>query len=39
MLNNGFNVKSSSDTLIVFEKPVENVLAAALLGSSYYCTG
>lgn len=35
MLNNRYNVKATSDTLLVFEKPIENVLAVALLGSKY----
>lgn len=38
MLNNGYNVKTSTDTLLVFERPIENVLAAVLLGSKYDST-
>jgi len=38
MLNNRCNVKSSTDNLLVFERPIENVLAAALLGSKYDST-
>ncbi|MHA1355493.1 MAG: hypothetical protein ACTSR1_10005 [Candidatus Heimdallarchaeota archaeon] len=38
MLNNGYNVKSSTDTLLVFERPIKNVMAAALLGSRYDST-
>jgi len=35
MLNTGYNVKNSSESLMVFEKPVQNVLAAVLYGSQY----
>ena len=35
MLNNRYNVKTSTDTLMVFERPIENILAASLLSSKY----
>lgn len=35
MLNTGYNAKNSSESLMVFEKPVQNVLAAVLYGSQY----
>lgn len=35
MLDSGYNVKMATKTLMVFEKPIDNVLAAALLGSHY----
>ena len=38
MVNKGYNVKSSSDSLIVFEKPMEGAMAAMLLGSRYDST-
>lgn len=38
MLNNRYNVKSSTDNLLVFERPIENVLTAVLLGSKYDST-
>lgn len=38
MLNSGYNVKTATKTLMVFEKPIDNVLAAALLGSRYDST-
>jgi hypothetical protein len=38
MVNRGYNVKVSSDTLIVFEKPIESTMAAVLLGSRYDST-
>jgi hypothetical protein len=38
MLNRGYNVKSSTSTLLVFEKPIDNILASVLLGSRYDST-
>jgi len=38
MLNARYNVKNASKTLLVFEKPIDNVLAAVLLGSRYDST-
>lgn len=38
MVNKGYNVKSSSDSLIIFEKPIEGTMAAMLLGSRYDST-
>lgn len=38
MLNNGYDVKTSLDVLLVFEQPIKNVLAATLLGSRYDST-
>ena len=35
MINNGYNVKSSSNSLLVFEKPIEKFMASVLLGSNY----
>ena len=35
MINAGYNVKSATKTLIVFEKMVDNVLIRAMLGSRY----
>jgi len=38
MLNQGFNIKSSSDYNIVFTKPLDNLAAQLLLGSRYDST-
>jgi hypothetical protein len=38
MINNGYNVKTSTDTLLVFEKPMENFAAQLFLGSRYDST-
>lgn len=38
MINRGYNLKVSSDTLLVFEKPLEGTMAGMLLGSSYDST-
>lgn len=38
MLNAGYNVKTATKPLLVFENPIDNVLAAALLGSRYDST-
>jgi len=38
MLNRGYNVKTATNTLLVFEKPIDNVLATVLLGSRYDST-
>lgn len=38
MLNHGYNITRESDFRIVFDRPVQNALAAALLGSRYDST-
>lgn len=38
MLNRGYNVKSSAETLLVFERPIDNAMACVLLGSQYDST-
>jgi hypothetical protein len=38
MLNRGYNVKSSGETLLVFERPIDNAMASVLLGSQYDST-
>jgi hypothetical protein len=38
MLNRGYNVKSSTETLLVFERPLDNAMASVLLGSQYDST-
>jgi hypothetical protein len=35
MVNRRYTVTRADDTLVVFERPVENVMAAALLGSQF----
>lgn len=35
MLNNGYNVTTSTDSLLVFEKPIDNIMASLVLGSQY----
>ena len=35
MINNKYNVKSANDTLLIFERKIENILAAAMLSSKY----
>jgi uncharacterized protein YceK len=38
IINRGYNIIRSDDSMLVADKPVENVLAAALLGSDYDST-
>lgn len=38
MLNKGYTVTKSDDTIIAFDRPVDNLMAAALFGSSYDST-
>lgn len=38
MVNSGYSTKSVTSTMLVFEKPVNNILASALLGSHYDST-
>ena len=38
MLNRGYDISKDSDYMIAFDRPVENALAAALLGSQYDST-
>lgn len=35
MLNRGYNLTQDNQFTVSFDRPVENVLAAAMLGSSY----
>ncbi len=35
MINRGYNVTNSNNRMLVFEKPLENTMAAALYGSRY----
>ena len=38
MVNGGYSITRDSDYLLAFDRPVDNVLAAALLGSEYDST-
>lgn len=38
MINKGYNIKSESNSLVVFEKAMENFMAGVLLGSRYDTT-
>ena len=38
LINGGYNMTSSSDLQVSFDRPVDNILATALLGSGYDAT-